>query len=228
MKFWGFICNRGWRFSEWAFPNVWEIFIQLNMGQILLWSILFALSRQGLVGKKHWGPDILPLTHKAVGEDALTMIGESRLGHLMSKVLKHLQVLPHTHPHTPHTTRTIRRIVKELPSHGRSESGTFSWPPAPLRNALSRHHLLLWWKPWGHLVPSYILETQDNPIDVPTHIPKLYMKEGMKNRRGNFFWFPNAGILITLARPLGVCLLFHNILPVKIKTPFTMVYCIFF
>lgn len=102
MKFWGLICNKGWKFSEWFFPNVWEIFIQLDVGQILFWSILFAFSRQGLVGKKHLGPDILPLTHKAVGEDALTMTGESRLGHFMSKVLNYLQVLPHTHLHTPH------------------------------------------------------------------------------------------------------------------------------
>ena len=45
----------------------------------------------------------------------------------------------------------------------------------------------------------------------------------MKNMPGNFFWFPNAGILMTASRHLEtLCLLFHNVLPVKTKSPFTM------
>lgn len=41
--------------------------------------------KAGLGRKKHLCPDILPLTHK-VKEDALTAMGDSCIGHLMSKV----------------------------------------------------------------------------------------------------------------------------------------------
>lgn len=57
--------------------------------------------KAGFGRKKHLGSDILPLTHK-VKEDALTATGESYPGHLMSKVLNYLQVLPHAHSHIPH------------------------------------------------------------------------------------------------------------------------------
>lgn len=57
--------------------------------------------KAGFGRKKHLGPDILPLTHK-VKEDTLTAMGESCIGHLMSKIFNYLQVLPHAQPHIPH------------------------------------------------------------------------------------------------------------------------------
>lgn len=73
--------------------------------------------------------------------------------------------------------------------------------------------------PWGHLVPSHILENRDNLIDVLTHIPKLYVKErGWKTDMETSFDFLMQEIWLPWP---GLCLLFHNILPGKIKIPFT-------
>lgn len=69
--------------------------------------------------------------------------------------------------------------------------------------------------PWGHLVPSYILENRDNLIDVLTHSPKLYVKErGWKTDTETSFDFQMQEIWLPWP---GLCLLFHNRLPVKNK-----------